>query len=340
MANRFWVGGAGTWDAATTTNWSATTGGGGGASVPGVTDDIFFDGNSGVGTVTVTAAPALGKSMTCTGYTGTITGSSNINLRGSLLLVAGMGWSETGTIGITTNSASLTCGGKTLGALTVNGIGITVTAQDSMIVTNAFTLTNGSFVGNGFDHSVGSFSSNNANTRTLDITNKTLSLTLIGTLWNTSNSTGMTFTNTGSTVKINTAAGSNARIFTSGTLNFNNFWITGANTGNVTITNSATFADFKSDVTVGYSLKFTAGITITTTTFHCSGQVSGILGMISTVAGSIWTLSCASGTVISNYVLLQDSTASGGATFNATNAQNVSNNSGWNFSNGSFLLAM
>ena len=29
MADRYWVGGAGTWDATTTTNWSATSGGAG-----------------------------------------------------------------------------------------------------------------------------------------------------------------------------------------------------------------------------------------------------------------------------------------------------------------------
>ena len=33
MANRYWVGGTGNWDA-TTTNWSASSGGAGGASSP------------------------------------------------------------------------------------------------------------------------------------------------------------------------------------------------------------------------------------------------------------------------------------------------------------------
>ena len=56
MADRYWVGGAGTWNTTSTTNWSTASGGSSGASVPtaaqyngiwgisGVTED-------GVGTV-------------------------------------------------------------------------------------------------------------------------------------------------------------------------------------------------------------------------------------------------------------------------------------------------
>jgi hypothetical protein len=46
MANRFWVGGSGTWDASDTSHWSATSGGSSGASVPTVSDDVTFDANS------------------------------------------------------------------------------------------------------------------------------------------------------------------------------------------------------------------------------------------------------------------------------------------------------
>lgn len=45
MANRYWVGGSGTWDN-TTTHWSASSGGAGGASVPTQSDDVIFDANS------------------------------------------------------------------------------------------------------------------------------------------------------------------------------------------------------------------------------------------------------------------------------------------------------
>ena len=54
MATYFWVGGAGTWDSATTTNWSLTSGGAGGASVPTSSDDVTFDSASHNDNYTVT----------------------------------------------------------------------------------------------------------------------------------------------------------------------------------------------------------------------------------------------------------------------------------------------
>jgi hypothetical protein len=71
MANRFWVGGTGTWDTTNTANWSATSGGAGGESVPTSADNITFNASSGGGVVT------LGADGICTfnnfsGFTGTI----------------------------------------------------------------------------------------------------------------------------------------------------------------------------------------------------------------------------------------------------------------------------
>ena len=63
MAARFWVGGAGTWNASNTTNWSATSGGAAGASAPTSADTVTFDALSGSGIVT-TAAGAAAFSLT------------------------------------------------------------------------------------------------------------------------------------------------------------------------------------------------------------------------------------------------------------------------------------
>lgn len=65
MAARFWVGGTGTWDAVTTTNWSATSGGAGGASVPTSADTVTIDTNSGTGTCTM----ATGLNPTVNSFT-------------------------------------------------------------------------------------------------------------------------------------------------------------------------------------------------------------------------------------------------------------------------------
>ena len=63
MADRYWVGGSGNWDATSTTNWAATSGGTAGASAPTSADNVIFDANSNVGTgaftVTVTGITKL-----------------------------------------------------------------------------------------------------------------------------------------------------------------------------------------------------------------------------------------------------------------------------------------
>lgn len=76
MASRFWVGGTGTWDASTTTHWSATSGGAGGASVPGSADAATFDAASGGGTVTTNYDMTV-ISLIMGAFTGTLDFSSS-----------------------------------------------------------------------------------------------------------------------------------------------------------------------------------------------------------------------------------------------------------------------
>ena len=88
MASRFWVGGPGTWDSSTTTNWSATSGGAGGQSVPGSSDDVTFDGSSGGGTVTVNNASLSILSLTMSAFTGTLdfaTNNNNVTIGGNFV---------------------------------------------------------------------------------------------------------------------------------------------------------------------------------------------------------------------------------------------------------------
>lgn len=70
----FWVGGTGTWDNSTTTNWASSSGGIGGVAVPASTSPVTFDGSSGGGTVTVAAT--INGSNTIAGLTlGAFTGT-------------------------------------------------------------------------------------------------------------------------------------------------------------------------------------------------------------------------------------------------------------------------
>jgi hypothetical protein len=84
MANRFWVGGTGTWDALDTTHWAATSGGAGGQSVPTSSDAVAFDASSGGGTVTLGANGAC-STLTLTGSTATFSnaGGYGITVSGS-----------------------------------------------------------------------------------------------------------------------------------------------------------------------------------------------------------------------------------------------------------------
>ena len=95
MANRYWVGGTGTWDPAST-SWSTTSGGSSGSAAPLATDNAIFDANSGGGTVTVLDGPGGSgfspecANLTCTGFTGSIDSSGNaININGNITLSVG-----------------------------------------------------------------------------------------------------------------------------------------------------------------------------------------------------------------------------------------------------------
>jgi hypothetical protein len=78
MANRFWVGGTGTWNGSSTANWASTSGGASGQSVPGSADTVTFDASSGGGVVTVNTNFTI-TSLTMGAFTGTLDFSANNN---------------------------------------------------------------------------------------------------------------------------------------------------------------------------------------------------------------------------------------------------------------------
>jgi hypothetical protein len=57
MADRYWVGGTGSWNS--TAKWSTTSGGASGASVPTATDNAIFDANSGTAYTVTTSRTTL-----------------------------------------------------------------------------------------------------------------------------------------------------------------------------------------------------------------------------------------------------------------------------------------
>jgi hypothetical protein len=120
---RYWVpGGTGNWNS--TTNWSTSSGGASGASVP-VGESVYFDANSGSGTSTINASSTCGN-LDCTGFTGTLAGSSQIQVYGSFKLSSGMTYSHTGAVYFYRSGSSKTIDmsgkTKTSGVMYFNGI--------------------------------------------------------------------------------------------------------------------------------------------------------------------------------------------------------------------------
>lgn len=140
MASRFWVGSTADWDATAGTKWATTSGGAGGAAVPTSSDAVFFDANSGTGTVTVNGTSRPNAGVNFTGFTGTFTGTVGLSMSGNLTLVAGMTYSLTGTLTIV-NAASvaINSAGHTIG--TISGAGGFLTLASDLNTSQTIDFT-------------------------------------------------------------------------------------------------------------------------------------------------------------------------------------------------------
>ena len=191
MADRYWVGGTANWDGTAGTKWATTSGGAGGASVPTSADDVFFT-NLSTGTCTISSGNTGAKSINCTGFTGTLAGTGDITVSGSVTLVAGMTFSHSGILTVA-GTATITSAGKTFGgAFFVNGAGITVSLADAISVTLNLVLTQGTFTTNNFNVTAAGFNSSNSNTRTVNLGSSTVTFTGISPI-NFGTNTGLTF---------------------------------------------------------------------------------------------------------------------------------------------------
>ena len=186
---KYWVGGTGNWS--DTAHWSTSSGGAGGASVPTSDDDVFFDANSGSGTVTVDST-AYAYNLNFTGFTGTLAGSAALNIYGSLTLGSGMTWSYTGAVTFAATSGNtLTFNGKsTNNSFTFNSASGRWTLQDDWNNgSSSITLTAGSLDTNGKTVTCGTFNSSNSNARTLTLGSSTINCTS----WSLATTTNLNF---------------------------------------------------------------------------------------------------------------------------------------------------
>lgn len=139
MANRFWVGGTGTWDASDTTHWAATTGAAGGQSVPVAGDVVTFDGSSGGGTVTVNHATLNVASITMGAFTGTLDFATNDN---NITLTSSFSNNGSGTRTLNMGDGTWTVSGNSGNLWFVNGAtNLTLNCNGSTIVFSGASST-------------------------------------------------------------------------------------------------------------------------------------------------------------------------------------------------------
>ena len=218
----------------------------------------------------------------------------------------------------------------TIAALTFDG---STVLGGSIIVTGATSLTNGVLNLNGQSLTTSTFSVTGSNPT--GITNNTGSINVTGASFTVSNQYfGYTTAGTAYTINMSSASAKTFNVTTSpiasSSFIFGKLNISGSS-GALTISGTNQFADI-TQTELPAVFNFTAGTTTTVQAFTLTG-ISGSLATIqSTVAGTAFTLSKASGTVSVDYLVIQDSTATGGAAWYAgVNSSNVSNNTGWIF---------
>ena len=225
MADRYWVGGTGTWNA-TTTNWAASSGGASGASAPTSADNVFFDVNSNTGTgaftVTVGAAASC-LNFLASGLDGTMTfaGTSTLNVYGNFTLPASnFTRTFTGQINFsaTATGKTITCASKTFASIVVfNGAGGGWQLQDTFTTSSTMTVTQGALDLNNNTLISTTFTSTGSSTRSIAFgTTGAITVTSTGTVFNMTTVTGFTSTGT-STVNV-TNAGATAITVISGAL--------------------------------------------------------------------------------------------------------------------------
>jgi hypothetical protein len=306
MADRYWVGGTATWDGTAGTKWATSSGGTGGASVPTSVDDVFFTDLS-TGLCAITTGNTGAKSIDCTGFTGTLSGTNAISVAGSITLDAGMGYTYTGVLTLT-GTGTLTTAGKTLGAVTINGVGITVTLGDDLTTgnTRTITLTNGTFDANNKNVTIGFFSSSNLNVRTLTMGSGLWTLSGGGGIWNLSAVTNLTFNvNTANIVLSNTST--SARTFIAGGgLTYNTITIGGTTGTSVTTFSGAgaVIGTLASTKTVAHTITFAANLTINNWTV--TGTAGNVVTVNSSVVGSQRTLTYTGSGISMDYMSIRD----------------------------------
>lgn len=297
MSNRYWVGGSGTWNTSSTTNWSTASGGASGASVPTAADSVFFD-QAGTYTVTMTGA------LTCLDITvsaGTVTFATGtaptLAISGSMSLLAGTVWSSTAgiTFNATTTGKTVTTNGTSLGGnVTFNGTNGVWTLGSALTSVGGINVTAGTFdtsASGNYAVTCPAFSFSNTNTRTINLNASTITISSATSIaLSAANITNLTFSAGTSQINLSNSISG----ISSGGLTFNNVSFTSAAASAITITGANTFntLSFAGRTSVGItSVTFSADQTISTLTLSAGTAAAYRTFLRSDTIGTQRTLS-------------------------------------------------
>ena len=330
MADRYWVGGTGSWNGTAGTKWATTSGGPGGAAEPTSADDVYFDAASGA--VTVTAFfTRLCRNINFTGFTGTFAGTTILRVYGSIKLVGTVTWTFSGDIYLdaTTTGQTIDTQGVLLNSVILAGASGAVgewRLLSNFTTQKSFTLSNGTFDADVYNVSF-TLLSLTAGTKALKL--GTGVWTCSTSPWNAStNATGLTVTPGTATISMTSAS---SKTFSGG--NFTWPTLNQGGAGALIIANSNTFANITNTVQPA-TITLTSGTTQTVTDFDVSGTSGNLITLNASTPGSRATLTDSGGINSVSFVDIKDIAATGYGEWQAYTSNgnvNSGNNVGWVF---------
>lgn len=329
------------WNLAGTQNWSATgwaaSSGGAPSSTnfPLAQDTAVFDNTGSAGTVTIEKGWAIGT-LNMSSRTSAMTLNQSVTATVSGNFTCGSGVTYTGISNYFAGNSNqtITSAGKTFVDVYIYKTAGTVTLADALLLSGPMQVAGAcTFNAVSYNVTVATFAIPAAYAATVNMGSGLWTLTSTASVW-AFNATATLNKDTANILLSDTSTTS--RQFFGAGKSYNKLTIGGA-TGisTLTITGGAnTFTEIASTKTVAHTITFPASTTTTVGDFTVAGSLGNVVTINSSSAGSAATLSKSSGIVDVNYLSIRDSTATGGATWYAgANSTNVSNNTGWLFSN-------
>ena len=339
-ASVYWVGGSGTWDTTTTTNWADSSGGSSGVVAPSAWDGAVIDTSSGTGDITVSSGACQDLTVTASqaiNITGT---GATLYVYGSMSLPAGGSFNPAGStntyeFGSKATGKTITTNSKTCYGFNFTGAGGGWTLSDNLTLTTNLTISAGTFSASNFNITASNLASSGSTASAITFGSSTI--TLSGSTPIDFSSSNFTFTR--GTSQINCSATNT--VFNGGGKTFYNVAFTSTTAGTQSISGANTFAtlSFAAKAATGSGTLTLAGNQTISTSFSVqSGATDPTrrLFIKSSVAGTARTITSASNTIFG--VDFQDITAAGAGSWSDSSRTgywgNCKGNTGITFATG------